>query len=120
MKSTPIYSPSSLPGTAAASYSSSYLALVNATDHWRRRKSRPAIQSWQRLQVRCKLAGMKPKPTYNGELVARADLIIEVASPEVAADKLGWTVDAVIARREKLGLPDPLSRRERLERQAKR
>jgi hypothetical protein len=63
---------------------------------------------------------MNPKPTNKGELSARANLIIEIASPEVAADKLGWTVEAVLARREELGLPDPLSRRERLVRQAKR
>jgi hypothetical protein len=47
----------------------------------------------------------------------RADLVIQIASPEVAAEKLNRTVESVLARRQELGLPDPLSRRERLERQ---
>jgi hypothetical protein len=47
---------------------------------------------------------------------AREDLVIQIASPEVAAEKLGRSVQAVLARRQELGLPDPLSRRERLER----
>jgi hypothetical protein len=70
------------------------------------------------LQVRGNLAGMKPNPKGSGELAARANLLIQIASPEVAADKLGWTVEAVLARRRELGLPDPLLRRERVERQA--
>jgi hypothetical protein len=60
---------------------------------------------------------MKSKLTDNGEWTARADLVIQIASPEVAAEKLGRTVESVLARRQELGLPDPLSRRERLARQ---
>jgi len=60
---------------------------------------------------------MKHKPIANAGWTARQDLVVEIASPEVAAEKLGRTVESVLARREELGLPDPLSRRERLERQ---
>ena len=52
----------------------------------------------------------------NAAWTPREDLIVQIASPEVAAEKLGRTVEAVLARRQELGLPDPLSRRERLER----
>jgi hypothetical protein len=62
---------------------------------------------------------MKPKPTANLVWTTRHDLVIQIASPEVAAEKLGRTVESVLARRLELGLPDPLSRRERLERQEK-
>jgi hypothetical protein len=51
---------------------------------------------------------------------ARHDLVIRIASPEVAAEKLDRTVEAILARREELGLPDPLSRRERLAKQKPR
>jgi hypothetical protein len=60
---------------------------------------------------------MKSKPTANVDWTARQDLVVEIASPEVAAEKLGRTVESVLARRQELGLPDPLTRRERLERQ---
>jgi hypothetical protein len=49
----------------------------------------------------------------------RHDQIIEIASPEVAAEKLGRTIEAVLGRRKELGLPDPLSSRERRARQRK-
>jgi hypothetical protein len=39
--------------------------------------------------------------------------MIQIASPEVAADKLGRTVEEVLARRAELGLPDPLSASQR-------
>jgi hypothetical protein len=35
------------------------------------------------------------------------DLIVRIVSPEVAADKLDRSIDAVMARRRELGLPDP-------------
>jgi len=62
---------------------------------------------------------MKTKLLDNGPWTAREDLVIEIASPEVAAEKLCRTVESVLARRQELGLPDPLSRRERLEKQKK-
>jgi hypothetical protein len=46
---------------------------------------------------------------------ARADWIVRVASPEVAAEKLGRTVAAVLARRRNLGLPDFEPRRKSLQ-----
>ena len=69
-------------------------------------------REWSR---RGNLARMKPKLTDDGTWNARHDLIVQIASPEVAAEKLGRTVESVLARRLELGLPDPLSRRERLE-----
>jgi hypothetical protein len=61
---------------------------------------------------------MKPFPSANTAWTERHDLVIQIASPEVAAEKLGRTVEAVLARRLELGLHDPLTRRERLARQA--
>jgi hypothetical protein len=58
---------------------------------------------------------MKSKLTDDGAWTARHDLVIQIASPEVAAEKLGRTVESVLARRLELGLADPLSRRQRLE-----
>ena len=60
---------------------------------------------------------MKSKPVANVAWTAREDLVVEIASPEVAAEKLGRSVESVLTRRSELGLPDPLSRRERLARQ---
>jgi hypothetical protein len=62
---------------------------------------------------------MKSKPTPIDGWTARQDLVVQIASPEVAADKLGRTVKSVLARRLELGLPDPQSARERRERQMK-
>jgi hypothetical protein len=62
---------------------------------------------------------MKSKLTDDTIWTAQHDLVIQIASPEVAAEKLGRTVESVLARRQELGLPDPLSPRERLERQRK-
>jgi len=62
---------------------------------------------------------MKPEPTAETEWTERQDLIIQIASPEVAAAKLGRPLEVVLARREKLGLPDPLTTRERRARQKK-
>jgi hypothetical protein len=62
---------------------------------------------------------MKSKPTENGDWTARQDLVIQIASPAVAAEKLGRTVESVLARRLKLGLKDVRSPREGLERQKK-
>ena len=42
------------------------------------------------------------------------DLVIKIASPSVAAAKLGLAVKEVIARREELGLPKAMTRRQRL------
>jgi hypothetical protein len=53
------------------------------------------------------------------EWTERQDLVVQIASPEVAAEKLGRPLAAVLARRQRLGLPDPLSTRERLARQKK-
>jgi hypothetical protein len=58
----------------------------------------------------------KPQPADDGTWTARADLVIQIASPEVAAEKLGRTLEAVLARREALGLPDPLPIHERRKR----
>lgn len=69
--------------------------------------------------TRVSLASMKPQITDNAAWTAQHDLVIQFASSEVAAEKLGQTVESVLARRQELGLPDPLSRRERLERQGK-
>ena len=60
---------------------------------------------------------MEPKPTDKVTWSERHNLVIQIASPEVAAEKLGLTVEVILARREELGLPDPLSRRERLAKQ---
>ncbi len=49
----------------------------------------------------------------------RQDLVVQIASPEVAAEKLGRTVESVLARRQELGLTDPLTSRERHKRQQK-
>jgi hypothetical protein len=62
---------------------------------------------------------MKLEPADETIWTQRHDLVIQIASPEVAAEKLGRSVAAVLARREQLGLPDPLSTRERLARQKK-
>jgi len=62
---------------------------------------------------------MKTEITDNTAWTERQDLVVQIASPEVAAEKLGRPVAAVLARREALGLPDPLSMRERLARQKK-
>jgi hypothetical protein len=57
---------------------------------------------------------MEPKPTDPAVWTDRHDLLIKVASPEVAAEKLGRTVESVLARRKELGLPNPLPAWERL------
>jgi hypothetical protein len=41
----------------------------------------------------------------------RRDLAVRILSPEMAADKLGWTLEAVIARRATLGLGRFIGRR---------
>jgi len=69
--------------------------------------------------MRGSIPNMKPELTDEAEWTERQDLVIQIASPEVAAEKLGRSVEAVLARREKLGLPDPLTARERLARQKK-
>jgi hypothetical protein len=66
------------------------------------------------VQSRVSLADMKRKSIDEKTLAARADLLIQIASPEVAAEKLGRTVKEVLARRLELGLSDPLSARQRL------
>jgi hypothetical protein len=63
---------------------------------------------------------MKSKPIDDTTWTARHDLVVEIASPEVAAEKLGRTVEAVLARRLELGLHDPLTSRDRRERQKKK
>jgi len=65
------------------------------------------------------LSDMKSNPIDDTAWTARHDLVVQIASPEVAAEKLGRTVESVLARRLELGLPDPLSSRERRERQKK-
>jgi hypothetical protein len=55
-----------------------------------------------------RIKGMQPKPTQNRELLARAELILKIASPEVAAEKLGWPINDVMSRRRELGVPDPV------------
>ena len=67
--------------------------------------------------MRGSLPNMKPEITDETEWTERQDLVIQIASPEVAAEKLGRSVEAVLARRERLGLPDPLTTRERHARQ---
>jgi hypothetical protein len=62
---------------------------------------------------------MKPEPAHDVEWTQRQDLVVQIASPEVAADKLGRSLAAVLARRKELGLPDLLRLRERLPRQKK-
>jgi hypothetical protein len=62
---------------------------------------------------------MKPQPADEAKWTERHDLVIQIASPEVAAEKLGRSVAAVLARREELGLADRLLTRERLARQMK-
>ena len=68
---------------------------------------------------RVSLPNMKHKPTDDRAWAGQHDLVIQITSPEVAAEKLGRTVKAVLERRQELGLPDPLSSRERRERQRK-
>ena len=65
------------------------------------------------------LPGMKSKPIDDFKWTAQHDLVVESASPEVAAEKLGRTIESVLARRTELGLSDPLSSRERRERHKK-
>lgn len=60
---------------------------------------------------------MKLDRTDKIEWTERQDLVVQIASPEVAAEKLRRPLDAVLARRQILGLSDPSSRRERLARQ---
>lgn len=60
------------------------------------------------------LEAMESKPPEKVAWTSRQDLVIQIASPEVAAEKLGRTVKAILARRVELGLPDPLSGRERM------
>jgi hypothetical protein len=62
---------------------------------------------------------MESKLTDDTTWTAQHDSVIRIASPEVAAEKLGRTVKALLARRLELGLSDPLLQRERLERQKK-
>ena len=69
--------------------------------------------------MRGRLLDMKPELTDETEWTERQDLVIQIASPEVAAEKLGRSVEAVLARREKLGILDPLTTPERLSRQKK-
>jgi hypothetical protein len=68
---------------------------------------------------RVRLPNMKFKPTEDRAWTEQHDLVIQIASPEVAAEKLGRTIEAVLGRRKELGLPDPLSSRERQVRQRK-
>ncbi len=51
---------------------------------------------------------MQLMPTQNRELLARADLILKITSPEIAAEKLGWPIQDVLTRRKQLGVPDPV------------
>ena len=67
----------------------------------------------QQTRLPCYSDRMKQEPTKDTAWTARHVQIIETASPEVAAEKLGRTVEAVLARRLALGLPDPMSNRER-------
>ena len=59
-------------------------------------------------------AGMGAKPTDNAPWTEREDNIIRIASPEIAAEKLGRTLESVRARREALGLPERPSMRRKL------
>ena len=72
--------------------------------------------AWPHLESRGSLANMKSKPTPGKGWTAQQDLVITIASPEVAAEKLGLSVELVLARRLELGLPDPLSIQERRKR----
>lgn len=38
---------------------------------------------------------------------AHHDLVVQVVSPEVAAEKLGRSIEAVMTRRRELGLSEP-------------
>lgn len=49
---------------------------------------------------------MNAKPKGNAPWTAREDAIIRIISPEMAAAKLGRTVEAVKARRQELGLSE--------------
>ena len=61
--------------------------------------------------MRGSLPDMKSEFTDEMEWTERQDLVVQIASPEVAAEKLGRPLAAVLARRNVLGLPDPLSSR---------
>jgi len=81
----------------------------------------PRAEGLRRINGTCcehcgTLTTMKQRLTDSDVWTTQADLVIQVASPEVAAEKLGRTLESVLARREQLGLPDPLSSRERLAR----
>ncbi len=67
---------------------------------------------WQLPPACVSLTDMKSKLIDNGVWTARADQVIQITSPEIAAEKLGQTVKAVLARRQELGLADRLSSRE--------
>jgi hypothetical protein len=75
------------------------------------------VQPWLPARLRGNILSMKPQSSDATAWTERHDLVIKIASPEVAAAKLGRTVKAVLDRRQELGLPDPLTARERLERQ---
>jgi hypothetical protein len=85
--------------------------------------TRPEYRSEERSggvrDMRGSLPDMKPEPIDDLAWTERQDLVIQIASPEVAAEKLGRSLAAVLVRRQELGLPDPLSTRERLARQKK-
>jgi hypothetical protein len=49
---------------------------------------------------------MKPQQADSVTWTEREDLVIRIASPEIAADKLCRSVAAVLRRRLELGLPD--------------
>jgi hypothetical protein len=47
---------------------------------------------------------MKQEPTEDRVWTAQHDLIVRIVSPMMAAEKLGRTINAVMARRDVLGL----------------
>jgi hypothetical protein len=56
---------------------------------------------------------MRTERTSHATWTARDDAVVEIVSPEVAAMKLGRTVEAILGRRRELGLPEPGARRRR-------
>jgi hypothetical protein len=62
--------------------------------------------TWQSSQSGVTLATMKSQTTPNAGWSARHDMVVQITSPEIAAEKLGRTIESVLARRNDLGLPD--------------
>jgi hypothetical protein len=53
------------------------------------------------------LSTMTAMPKDSTPWTSHHDLVVRIASAEVAAEKLGRSLEAVMARRRELGIPEP-------------